>query len=609
MRNYLPIVLSLCLLLPGMVHAFDTDRLARVPVLHEGRVKPMDTFARVHLQRFYGDDRIDGKSAIAWLRDMMFKPNETLNAMRLRITSKPVLSLLGLEEKKPPLYPYHVVAKKLEQHQDALQRIFSKEASKWNATEKSLWELYENVSDMVQIIGTFSLIMPLDLVLPEEELKELSVSADLPFNYLTVTRATQKLEKRVQGIVATKGGDVAQYTDDEQKLVLLAFALRTMEESGRDNRLLRLIPSPWSQNGEWFSPWALLDSGQGAPQTSNVLKQWQSLLVAYHGHDEQDWNAALQQVYDETYALSGVSESLVALEVRYNQLNLIPKAAALYGASLLIAVVAFIRNMPVAARAAFYGMSAGLVLNGLIIVMRMLILGRPPVSTLYESILFVALTAAAYGWWVARRRRLSEGVMIGCGLGALLLAVSGVYAAQGDSMGILIAVLNTKFWLATHVVCITIGYSCSLIAGTMAHVALLTRARDVSRLLIGALVVALLFMIVGTILGGVWADQSWGRFWGWDPKENGALLIVLWLVWILHGRMTDYISATGFTALLAITNIVVALSWFGVNLLNVGLHSYGFTDAAAIGFTVFCGVEIVLIAMLYLRCRLQGEVS
>ena len=110
---------------------------------------------------------------------------------------------------------------------------------------------------------------------------------------------------------------------------------------------------------------------------------------------------------------------------------------------------------------------------------------------------------------------------------------------------------------------------------------------------------ALLFTSVGTLLGGIWADQSWGRFWGWDPKENGALLIVLWLIWVLHGRLSGHFKLRGFATALALTNIMVALTWFGVNLLGVGLHSYGFISGIAYGLGGFIIAQITVVAGLY----------
>jgi len=117
--------------------------------------------------------------------------------------------------------------------------------------------------------------------------------------------------------------------------------------------------------------------------------------------------------------------------------------------------------------------------------------------------------------------------------------------------------------------------------------------------------VALLLTSVGTVLGGIWADQSWGRFWGWDPKENGALLIVLWLIWIQHGRQSGHIRPLAYVAGMAALNIIVALAWFGVNLLGVGLHSYGFTSGIASGLALFCIAETMIILLLWFLIRKQ----
>ncbi|HEU4382155.1 MAG TPA: cytochrome c biogenesis protein CcsA, partial [Anaeromyxobacteraceae bacterium] len=101
----------------------------------------------------------------------------------------------------------------------------------------------------------------------------------------------------------------------------------------------------------------------------------------------------------------------------------------------------------------------------------------------------------------------------------------------------------------------------------------------------------------GTVLGGIWADQSWGRFWGWDPKENGALLIVLWNALILHARWGGYVRDRGIMAMAIAGNVITSLSWFGVNMLGVGLHSYGFMDRAfwaLLGFVASQGVFLAL---------------
>jgi cytochrome c biogenesis factor len=108
-------------------------------------------------------------------------------------------------------------------------------------------------------------------------------------------------------------------------------------------------------------------------------------------------------------------------------------------------------------------------------------------------------------------------------------------------------------------------------------------------------------------LGGIWADQSWGRFWGWDPKENGALLIVLWLIWVLHAKLSGDLNRILMLAALSFTSVIVALAWIGVNLLGVGLHSYGFTEGLFWGLGIFVAFEIILITYLSLRSNQQEK--
>jgi hypothetical protein len=106
-----------------------------------------------------------------------------------------------------------------------------------------------------------------------------------------------------------------------------------------------------------------------------------------------------------------------------------------------------------------------------------------------------------------------------------------------------------------------------------------------------------LFSFTGTVLGGIWADQSWGRFWGWDPKENGALLIVIWNALILHARWGGLVRERGLMNLAVFGNIVTSFSWFGVNMLGIGLHSYGFMDAAFRWLMLFVGTQVAIILL------------
>ena len=169
------------------------------------------------------------------------------------------------------------------------------------------------------------------------------------------------------------------------------------------------------------------------------------------------------------------------------------------------------------------------------------------------------------------------------------------------------AVLDNNFWLATHVTIITLGYSATFLAGCIGFIFILMSifsnridkksARAFGTMVYGIVCFAMLFSFVGTILGGIWADQSWGRFWGWDPKENGALLIVIWNAIILHSRWGGFARTRGVMAMAVFGNVVFSWSWFGTNMLGIGLHAYGFMDKAFSYLAAFVAVNMVVILL------------
>jgi ABC-type transport system involved in cytochrome c biogenesis permease subunit len=198
-------------------------------------------------------------------------------------------------------------------------------------------------------------------------------------------------------------------------------------------------------------------------------------------------------------------------------------------------------------------------------------------------------------------------------MGFITLLIAHHLSFEGDTMEMLRAVLDTNFWLATHVVAVTLGYASTFLAGFLAIVYVLrgmftdsldkATAKSLYNMVYGIVCFAMLFSFVGTVLGGIWADQSWGRFWGFDPKENGALLIVIWNAIILHARWGGYIRERGMMNMAMFGNIVTSFSWFGVNMLGAGLHSYGFMDKAypwLLGFD-FNQFLLICVGMLPLR--------
>ena len=254
------------------------------------------------------------------------------------------------------------------------------------------------------------------------------------------------------------------------------------------------------------------------------------------------------------------------------------------------------------------GLSAIMHTAGLIT--RMYIEGRLPVN-LYSSAVFVGWGAVLLGLVIERVYKDGIGSAIASLVGMLSLIIAHNLSLTGDTMGVLRAVLDTNFWLATHVVIITLGYASTFVSGFLGIIYVMrgflaqslpeATAKSLAKMVYGVVCFSTLFSFIGTVLGGIWADQSWGRFWGWDPKENGALLIVIWNAIILHARWGGMIKERGLMNLAIFGNIVTAFSWFGVNMLGVGLHSYGFMSAAPFKWLMifnFSQIKIIAIGLM-----------
>jgi ABC-type transport system involved in cytochrome c biogenesis permease subunit len=233
--------------------------------------------------------------------------------------------------------------------------------------------------------------------------------------------------------------------------------------------------------------------------------------------------------------------------------------------------------------------------------------GRPPVTNLYSSAVFIGWGTVLIGLFLERTFKDGIGAACAGAIGFITLVIAHHLAGSGDTLEMLQAVLDTNLWLATHVVTIAAGYSAMFLAGMLAIIYVLrgvftkslTHELDVAlgRMVYGVICFALFFSFVGTVLGGIWADQSWGRFWGWDPKENGALLIVIWCSIFLHARWGGILNRRGLMVMALFGNVITSFSWFGVNMLGVGLHSYGFMNKAFPWLLGFVVAHLLLMAL------------
>ncbi|HPF78558.1 MAG TPA: cytochrome c biogenesis protein CcsA, partial [Alphaproteobacteria bacterium] len=446
-----------------------------------------------------------------------------------------------------------------------------------------------------QILRSLTLILPLD-----------TDANDKSISFLDYEGREKEIDRKVKDIIRRKGTDLAKYTDEEQELAALSYQLRLLQDSSRNNVLLRIIPEDQSnKDSNWLSPWSVKKQDKTDAEKAAYLDIWKNMANAYRDHDETAW------VNYTNEALKIFPAQKLKAEIIYNKLNLIGAAEKLYLLAFVLLLAGSLLPKFKTDKAAFIALAIGLAAHGIHIALRIYILGRPPVGTLYESILFVSLITvgglALFSLW----QRTSTGTLLGSICGLILLVTAEGFTGE-DTMSTLVAVLNTNFWLGTHVLCISAGYGLCLITSLVSHYYLgqkfLNKKPDdfyamLLRNLKTLSILALLFTTIGTILGGIWADQSWGRFWGWDPKENGALLIVIWLIWLLHGRISRHISDDAFVVGGAFLSIVVVLAWFGVNLLNVGLHSYGFISGVAMGIGIFCAAEILVIGGLWYAVR------
>ena len=538
-------VLILCL---SFSASFAQEKLnfnawSTLPVLHEGRLKPLDSFSKIYLETFSNKQEIDGLSANEWLAQTIFTPDISLNHR---------VHFSRFHNEKGAYYTYEEIAGIVAEQNTTIQALLEIPQDRQTPEQKELMRLYENYILHTQLLRAFTALLPLDL----ENNNTLKSFLDYK---------DHEISKNIQ-----------------QKLNILS-------QAGANNVLLRIIPDGES----WLSPWQIVNQKDINIPTKDNLILWQRMAVSYILQDQKNWQNAVQQSLDLN------STPRLTIEKIYNDVNFIFIAKILYILSLSIVLIRhFAPNITPPSLAGIL-LFAGIITHFFHLLLRIYILERAPVGTLYESILFVSFICVSGLFFMAIKQKKSLPLLLSGLSGTILLLTAKAFAGI-DTMGTLEAVLNTNFWLSTHVICITIGYGVCLITSLVAHCYFLLKENSFLLPTIkGLALLSLLFTAIGTILGGLWADQSWGRFWGWDPKENGALLIVLWIIWLLHSRLTRHLTDDGFAAGAAFLSVIVVLAWFGVNLLSVGLHSYGFISDVAWGIGLFCTAEIVTIGGLW----------
>ncbi len=379
---------------------------------------------------------------------------------------------------------------------------------------------------------------------------------------------------------------------------------------------LHVVPHPSDPAAAWFS---LADLRQAeAPALKRVETLASALVSAYQAQDMDGVAAAATALRSRLAELSpGIYPAAQDLEteVGYNSLKPFRWSWLLY----LLGFLALLMSFPLAARAfsltGILLVVAGVLMQSYGMYLRMLISGRPPVTNMYESVIFVAWGAVVFALifeWVYKARYFAA-----C---ASALAVIGLILADNvpildGSIDPLVPVLRDNMWLTVHVLTITLGYAAFFLAMGIGHVNLglyffapqrAALLKTLSLFLYRAIQVCTLFLAVGTMLGGVWASYSWGRFWGWDPKETWALIALLGYLAVLHGRFVGWFKDFGMAVGSLLGFLLVLMAWYGVNfVLGTGLHSYGFGSGGYTYVGGFVAFEVAVIALAALRYRAQ----
>jgi ABC-type transport system involved in cytochrome c biogenesis permease subunit len=591
--------------------------LGRLPVLDNGRVTPLDTYARTLLKQLSGRSSVAGQPAAEWLARALFAPASTHDDPLFLVVHPDVLGVMGIPAAAEGRgrYSYSHLQAGLDRLQQAAMNALDGDEKRRDAVDQEIIRLSYGISLYLQLIDSLQFALPR----PEFSVRQDStrqvlglLAGQSRLSYLDLALRADRLQHALDELRRRPEGE---RNDADRELIRLARALEQTSRRQIDSPLAILPPE--SPDGSWMSPGVALAAGRGSARRQEFRLLAQAL--AAHQAGMPDECAAYLRSFRRTLEKkfpAAFSPRRIDLETLYNRIDPFFLSQLLYGGALLLSLLALLWGRSWLGRLAFLLLLAALLLHTAGLGTRVFITGRPPVTNLYETFLFVGWTCALLGVGLERVQKRGLGTGTGALAGLVFLLVSGRYALDGDTMGMLAAVLDSNLWLTTHVITISAGYAGCVLAGIIGHIHLLGSLRrpldktmldQTARALYAALAFGLLFTVTGTVMGGIWADQSWGRFWGWDPKENGALLIILWASALFHARRAGLIGHLGMAAGSIGAIVCVVLAWFGVNLLGVGLHSYGFTSGVARALLLFLGLELLFLGVVVPLAKWREE--
>jgi ABC-type transport system involved in cytochrome c biogenesis permease subunit len=615
LQKWFPPVLMLVMALwflgqmqPPRDKSFAFSEFGQLPVMFNGRLKPMDSLARNSLLQIREKQTLDLEPwkewyepqtiipATEWLANVMMNPQVADGWPVFRVDNPDLIAFLKLPAKDKDQhqdgkhYSWNQIQPSLQAFDAENDRIETNvPAASRNAYEHAVVKVHERLELYAQLRNTLQ---------PPDAQNWKAGLAD----YTNLIPA---------GIIAVRAQQAGQKYDETVFNQFLAYLQEFdfMAQLGPP-----LVVPPQNPGNDWQRAGTVLLEAAKGGKIPLAIEDYAAMADALKSGDSAGFNTALADYHSSLVPGFAPALARSRAEVFFNQMQPFYNAMVIYVLAGLLAIFSWFNLSETLRRAAVWLIALAFFIHSTGLIYRIVLQGRPPVTNLYSSAIFIGWGAVILGAILERFYRNGIGAVVSSGMGFITLIIAQNLALDGDTMEMMRAVLDTNFWLATHVVVVTLGYASTFVAGFLAIIYILrgmftktldeATGKSLARMIYGIVCFATLFSFVGTVLGGIWADQSWGRFWGWDPKENGALIIVLWNALILHLRWGGMIRERGLVVCAIGGNIVTSWSWFGVNMLGIGLHSYGFTDAAFEWLTLFVISQIGLIVLGLLPARM-----
>jgi cytochrome c-type biogenesis protein CcsB len=642
-------------MMPKKDGEFHVREFGRLPVLLNGRIQPFDSVARNSLLqlRSTGDVPLEEVpswkfwhhpkklKATEWLLEAMTRPEIADTRPIFLIHYSELLGELKLQDKGVEhsglrYYTFEELMPAIPDVGKQADRIMQREKEKLSKPEQRT--VFEK--QLMKLYNAVVLYQQLKYTLQPEDSHDFSQELVDFQKALGPARAAARAEQAGQDYDKDAIQRMAEPLQRFRMMANYGYALTVPPidpEKGRDR---------WQNTGT--SVLELARENECHPALTNLA----AIATAYHLHKPDEFNNAVTAYRKWLEPKFEKELRKGRAEFYYNDVKAFLHATIIYIFALLLAgggllTYGMAPNLSESLRrSAFYLVALAGVVHTFGLVFRMILEGRPPVTNLYSSAIFIGWGTMVLGLVLERIYRVGIGSLVASLAGFITLLIAHNLALGGDTMEMLRAVLDTNFWLATHVVVVTLGYASTFVAGMLGVIyivlgvftPMLTQklapqagtvttgpgskanraagngapkaaaspveiGKALAKMAYGIVCFATLFSFTGTVLGGIWADQSWGRFWGWDPKENGALLIVIWNAIILHARWGGLVRERGIMNLAVFGNIVTSFSWFGVNMLGIGLHSYGFMDAAFKWLMMFVCSQAMIISLGLLPLR------